>query len=258
MKIFKEMGSLARSDISLNQFYGIEIDDFASEIARVALWLAKHQMSVEFFKQFGRNKSTLPLSESGNIVHGNACRLDWEEVCPKNENDEIYILGNPPYLGYSRQNSEQKKDLLLIFNDYKNFKKLDYISCWFYNATKYISGLSKSYFAFVSTNSIVQGEQVSILWPLLYNYNVEISFAVNSFKWTNNAKGNAGVTVVIIGLGNINNNSKKLINNNIVKQVKKINSYLIPTNDIIIKPRNLPISNFPLLQKEVCQMMEVI
>ena len=249
MEIFKEMGSLALSEISLNQFYGIEIDDFAHEIATLALWLTKHQMNVEFFKEFGRTNPTLPLTDAGNIVQGNACRLDWEEVCPKSVYDEIYILGNPPYFGYSKQNNEQKKDLSLIFNYYKNFKKLDYISCWFYNATKYISGLSKSYFAFVSTNSIVQGEQVSILWPLLYNYNVEISFAVNSFKWTNNAKGNAGVTVIIIGLGNTNNKIKKLINNNISKQVKKINSYLIPTNDIIIKPRNLSLSNFPLLQK---------
>ena len=109
MEIFKEMGSLALSEISLNQFYGIELDDFAHEIAILALWLTKHQMNVEFFKEFGRTNPTLPLSDAGNIVQGNACRLDWEEVCPKNENDEIYILGNPPYVGSRNQNEAQKQ-----------------------------------------------------------------------------------------------------------------------------------------------------
>ena len=115
MEIFKEMGSLALSEISLNQFYGIELDDFAHEIAILALWLTKHQMNVEFFKEFGRTNPTLPLTDAGNIVQGNACRLDWEEVCPKNEDDEIYILGNPPYVGSRNQTKEQKNDLKLLF-----------------------------------------------------------------------------------------------------------------------------------------------
>jgi len=128
MEIFKEMGSLALSEISLNQFYGIELDDFAHEIAILALWLTKHQMNVEFFKEFRRTNPTLPLTDSGNIVQGNACRLDWEEVCPKNVNNEIYILGNPPYLGTRNQNKEHKSDMSFTFQNKKNFKSLDYIS----------------------------------------------------------------------------------------------------------------------------------
>ena len=246
MKIFKEMGSLALSDISLNQFYGIEIDDFASEIARVALWLAKHQMSVEFFKQFGRNKSTLPLSESGNIVHGNACRLDWEEVCPKNENDEIYILGNPPYLGSSMQNKNQKEDLKIVLSNIGSYKNLDYIACWFKNASDYITD-SNSSFAFVSTNSICQGEQVALLWPYIFNRNQEIGFAHQSFYWNNNAKNSAAVIVVIVGLRNLSNHKKTIIKNGIKQYVNFINPYLTKGNAPFLKRRNDCISNLPAM-----------
>ena len=125
MEIFIEMGSLALSEISLNQFYGIELDDFAHEIAILALWLTKHQMNVEFFKEFGRTNPTLPLTDSGNIVQGNACRLDWEMVCPKKEDDEIYIFGNPPYLGSSMQSKNQKEDLKIVLSNIGNYKNLD-------------------------------------------------------------------------------------------------------------------------------------
>ena len=249
MEIFKEMGSLALSEISLSQFYGVEIDEFAKEIAILALWLSKHQMNVEFFKAFGRTNPTLPLTETGNIFCDNACRVDWKQICPKGEKDEIYILGNPPYLGYSRQNEAQKKDVSLTFGEYNNFKKIDYIGCWFYNSSKYIFGVSNSRFAFVSTNSITQGEQVSLLWPLIYNYNLEIGFAYNSFKWDNNAKGNAGVSVVIIGIQNIQKNKKFLINGSLKQKVNKINSYLISREEVIVKSRTYPLSKLPTLLK---------
>ena len=202
MEIFKEMGSLALSEISLNQFYGIELDDFAHEIAILALWLTKHQMNVEFFKEFGRTNPTLPLKDAGNIVQGNACRLDWEEVCPKNENDEVYILGNPPYKGFSQQDKGQKEDLLYT---YGKTTKLDYISIWYVLGSKYINNSLKSSFAFVSTNSICQGEQVALLWPSVLNESKEIFFAYTSFKWSNNAQNNAGVTVIITGIRNKTN-----------------------------------------------------
>ncbi len=144
--------------IKLNQFYGIELDDFAHEVAILSLWLAEHQMNQEFKKLFGDCTPTLPLKDGGNIVCGNATRLDWEEVCPKNEGDEIYILGNPPYLGRKLQNDEQKEDTEFVFKGFGKYKNIDYIGCWFYKGSLYLDENIK--IAFVSTNSISQGTQV--------------------------------------------------------------------------------------------------
>ena len=244
MEIFKEMGSLALSEISLNQFYGIELDDFAHEIAILALWLTKHQMNVEFFKEFGRNNPTLPLTDAGNIVQGNACRLDWEEVCPKNENDEIYILGNPPYLGSSMQSDVQKNELKFVCGSFSNFKNLDYISIWFYLASKYCSNYNVK-FAFVSTNSICQGEHVSLLWPNLFLFDIEIFFAQKSFKWSNSAKGKAVVTVVVIGIQNKSNKRKKIFTDSSVKFVDRISPYLTYGKNNIVYRRSTTLSDLP-------------
>lgn len=165
MHILKELGGFAFSGIHLNNFYGIELDDFAHEIAKLSLWLAEHQMNVEFFNEFGRTNPTLPLQEAGQIVCGNACRLDWEKVCSKNEGDEIYILGNPPYLGARNQNEDQKNDMQLVYKGDLTYKDSDYISCWFIKGAEYIKGNNLAKFSFVSTNSICQGEQVAYLWP---------------------------------------------------------------------------------------------
>ena len=243
MEIFKEMGALALSEISLNQFYGIELDDFAHEIAILALWLTKHQMNVEFFKEFGRTNPTLPLTDAGKIVQGNACRLDWEEVCPKGDSDEIYILGNPPYIGARVQNKEQKEDLEIVLNTFSKYKDLDYIACWFYKGSKYIQGINGD-LAFVSTNSICQGLQVGLLWPTIFKLNIEIKFAHTSFKWTNNAKGNAGVTVCIIGLSNNSNKQKLIYANGLGKHVKSINAYLSDGSNTIVSRRSKPLSDF--------------
>jgi len=198
------------SRIQLNQFYGIEIDDFACEIAKLSLWLAEHQMNVKFREVFGDCHPSLPLKESGKIVCDNATTINWEDVCPKTsviaseakqskEEDEIYILGNPPYLGTRNQKEEHKADIVEVFKGIKNYKNLDYIACWFLLAKKYIKNYNAE-FVFVSTNSISQGDQVSLLWPHILEDDVEIFFAHQSFKWTNNAKKNAGVTCVIIGM----------------------------------------------------------
>lgn len=243
MEIFKEMGSLALSEISLNQFYGIELDDFAKEIAILALWLTKHQMNVEFFKEFGRANPTLPLRDAGNIVQGNACRLVWEEVCPKSENDEIYILGNPPYLGFQERNKSQKDDVSKVFSEIGNVKRIDYIGCWFKLGADFIEN-SKVKLAFVSTNSICQGEQVSLLWPYIYSKTKEIFFCHQSFDWGNNATKNAGVTVVIIGIQNKSNSKKYIYSNNISKEVLNISPYLLDGNNTIIYQRNTSVSNF--------------
>ena len=244
MLILKELGGFAFSGIHLNNFYGIELDDFAHEIAKLSLWLAEHQMNVEFFNEFGRTNPTLPLQEAGQIVCGNACRLDWEKVCPKNEGDEIYIMGNPPYLGSRNQDREQKIDMELTFKNVGDYKKLDYISCWFYKASEYIINSVFKY-AFVTTNSITQGEQVPLLWPLIFNFNQEIEFAHQSFKWTNNAKENAGVAVVIIGIRSINSKDKSLYNQNLKLNVKNISPYLANSPNIFVFPRSKSISNFP-------------
>jgi len=239
--------SFIYSEINLTQFYGIEIDDFAHEIAKLSLWLAEHQMNKYFESQLeqGQSKPILPLKASGNITHANATRVDWEQVCPKAQDDEIYLLGNPPYLGYARQNKDQKDDMKLVFSNFKNYKKLDYITCWFLKGTTFIAKTNNKV-AFVTTNSITQGEQVAILWPNIFNKNIEIAFAHTSFKWENNAKGNAGVSVVIIGLQDENSTSEKIIYSETTKQVaKNINPYLVDSRNIFLKGINSSISNLP-------------
>tara|TARA_Y100000114_G_scaffold156111_1_gene182155 strand:- start:45821 stop:48487 length:2667 start_codon:yes stop_codon:yes gene_type:complete len=248
MKIFKENNLMALSGISLSQFYGIELDDFAHEIAQLSLWLAEHQMNVEFYKEFGRTNPTLPLKESGKIVHGNACRVDWEHVCPKNKEDETYLLGNPPYLGGRMQNSEQKEDIKLAYSQFKKAPKVDYISCWFLNGAKYIKN-SRSYFAFVTTNSICQGEQINMIWPhLLEDLELEIFFAYKGFKWENNAKKNAGVIVSIIGLRNPSSQPKYIFEGNLQSKAQNINPYLIDGNNFFIEKRTTPISDLKRME----------
>lgn len=243
MKIFKELNEMALSNISLSQFYGIELDDFAHEVAILSLWLAEHQMNQVFFKEFGRGKPALPLTSAGNVVHGNACRLNWEEVCPKNSEDETYIIGNPPFLGSRNQNESQKEDMRNSFeNDYKS---LDYIACWFYKGAKFINNFNAK-FAFVSTNSICQGEQVSILWPRVLSDTQEIFFAHNAFKWTNNAKSQAAVIVVIIGIRNKSTDLKKIFGGGRYSNVTNINPYLTEGNTLFFNRRSKPISKFPI------------
>lgn len=226
------------SHISLSQFYGIEIDDFAHEVAMLALWLAEHQMNVEFNKQFHRNNPTLPLKEAGNIVQGNACRLKWEDVCPKKEGDEIYVLGNPPYLGSRNQNNTQKADLKFVFK--KDYKSLDYISAWFYKGAEYIKN-SNSSMAFVSTNSITQGEQVALLWERIFSFSLEISFAHQTFAWENNAKSKAAVFVIIVGLRNKSNKEKYIYRKGQKETVANINPYLTTAKSSFIYRRSKPL-----------------
>jgi type I restriction-modification system DNA methylase subunit len=228
------------SRIQLNQFYGIEIDDFAHEIAKLSLWLAEHQMNLVFFNEFRRTNPTLPLKEAGKIVCVNACRIEWESVCPKEKDDEIYILGNPPYLGSRNQEKSHKDDMKFVFK--KDYKSLDYIACWFYIGSQFIRGFNAK-LAFVSTNSISQGEQVALIWPRVLEDDLEIFFAHQSFKWQNNAKHNAGVIVAVIGLSNISKNKKYIFNQNVKHEVQKINSYLTSSDQIFITRISKPISN---------------
>lgn len=239
------------TNIRLSQFYGIEIKDFAHEMAVLSLWLVEHQMNQLFDEKlegYGESKPILPLKEAGHITCDNAARIRWEDVCAKDSYSEIYVIGNPPYLGYSRQDDEQKKDIDITFSGIKNYKKLDYISCWFYKATLYIQDTTIKY-AFVSTKSITQGEQVALMWPLILNRNQEIFFAHQSFKWTNNAKGNAGVSVIIVGIRNIQNKEKVIFRNNIRQIVSNISPYLTNGGNLIVQKRSTPLSNLPVMMK---------
>lgn len=244
--ILKELQMLTFSSIQLRNFYGIEISDFACEVAKLSLWLAEHQMNMIFKETFGQCNPTLPLKEAGQIVCGNSTRLDWSAVCPKN-GQETYVLGNPPYLGSSMQNEEQKQELAHVCRNFANYKNLDYIACWFYIGAQYIQN-SSSTLAFVSTNSICQGDSVGLLWPHIFDLDVDISFAYESFKWSNNAKHNAGVTCTIIGLKNKSFEKEKFIfSNRQIKSVKNISPYLYDGRSIIVHHRSTPVSNFPTM-----------
>lgn len=235
------------TDIQLSQFYGIEIDDFAHEMAILSLWLAEHQMNKVFEERlmdFGKSKPILPLKEAGQITQGNATRRDWNEVCPITEKDEVYVIGNPPYLGSRNQDKDQKDDMKLVFS--KDYKSLDYIAAWFYKGANYIKG-NNSKCAFVSTNSVCQGDQVALTWSRILSDKIEIDFAYQSFKWENNAKGNAGVTVIILGLRNTSNEPKYLFKDKFKQEVKNINPYLVDASNIVVIGRNNPISNFPAM-----------
>lgn len=243
LQLINDKWKTAMSGLRLTQFYGIEIDDFAHETAKLSLWLAEHQMNLEFKEVFGAAKPTLPLQDGGHIVCGNATRLDWEGVCPKDKDAEIYILGNPPYLGARNQNKNQKSDMSIVAGHIKGHKNLDYIACWFIKASQYIAQTELKY-AFVSTNSISQGTQVSMLWPHIL-IELEIFFAHQSFIWSNNAKGKAGVTCVVIGVRKISRSSKYIFNGNLSRSVNHINAYLSDASDIYLSNRRHSLSRLP-------------
>lgn len=231
-------------NIQLHQFYGIEIDDFCHETAILSLWLAEHQMNSLFRKEFDVKIQALPLRPSGNIVCANACRIDWEDVCPHSREEEVYIMGNPPYLGSSMQDEEQKNDKEFVLKELKSYKDLDYIACWFYLGAKYILDSTARY-AFVSTNSICQGEQVAMIWKPIFDMEQEIFFAHTSFKWSNNAKSQAAVICVIVGVQNQSSSLKYLYVDGKRKCVKGINCYLAEGTNLIITKRGKVISQIP-------------
>jgi hypothetical protein len=248
-RTLRELGEpeLPMSNISLQQFYGIELDDFACDTATLSLWLVEHQMNNKFESAFGIRPNALPLRPSGNIVCGNACRLDWNEVCPHTEIEEVYVMGNPPYLGRSLREDSHQRDMDFVFeNIFDKYKDLDYIACWFYKGAKYIEH-TQSLCSFVTTNSICQGIQVSLLWSQLLSV-ISIYFAYSSFKWGNNAKNNAGVTCTIIGIKPTNRDKNKYIfmwGSSI--EVQNISPYIIASNTNIVYPTNAPINNLPLM-----------
>lgn len=241
-----QMTMRLESGIKTNQFYGIEISDFACETAKLSLWLAEHQMNMQFEEIFGKCKPTLPLEDGGNIHCGNATRVTWDKVCRPNKDEEIYILGNPPYLGATVQTKEQKQDVVIACDDFKGSKLLDYIGAWFYKASKFIEKYPNTKSAFVSTNSVSQGSLVPILWPEVLKNNAVIFFAHSTFVWKNNARNNAGVECVVIGLESTQMKSKKyLYKDNHVVECKNISPYLIDGETEYVFPSKKPLNGLP-------------
>ncbi|MFM2407259.1 MAG: hypothetical protein RL358_1, partial [Pseudomonadota bacterium] len=186
--------------VRVSQFYGIEIDESAAHIARVAMWITDHQLNLEAAARFGTTRPSVPLIDSATIVCGNALRLNWREVLLPEQCS--YVLGNPPFAGYSYQSAEQKSDMAQVFGKLKGAGVLDYVTCWYAKAAEYIANApDEIQVAFVSTNSITQGEQVAILWSYLFSQGIHINFAHRTFQWSNEGKGIAAVHCVIVGFG---------------------------------------------------------
>lgn len=243
------VSEMARVDV--DQFYGIEIDEWPARIAEVAMWLIDHQMNMLISEAFGQYYARLPLKKSAHIVNANALRIDWEEVVPKNELS--YILGNPPFIGKHYQSAQQKSDFGFVFNKIRASKSLDFVASWFLLAARYIQD-SKIEVALVSTNSICQGEQVGVLWNhLLFEYGIKINFAHKTFQWNNEAKGKAAVHVIIVGFSTFNRKKKILFEYETPKSepdlifADNISPYLVTTGNTIISSRSKPICNVPNL-----------
>lgn len=231
------------------QFYGIEIEEFPARIAETAMWLMDHQMNELAAKTFGKNIPDLPLGKGATIYIGNALQKDWEEIVSKNE--LAYIFGNPPFIGSRIMDQQQKSDMMSVFGKMRELGFLDYVTAWYLKAAKFIQD-TKIKVAFVSTNSITQGEQAGILWDTLMNkYEIKIHFAHKTFKWTNDAKGKAAVYCVIVGFANFNIDKKLIFEyENINGEpheivVKNINPYLVDAENIIIHNRQQALCNVP-------------
>jgi hypothetical protein len=249
-QLVTDISSIIQVDV--DQFAGIEYDEFAVRVAEVAMWLIDHQMNVKVSNEFGQYFVRLPLKKAAKIVHGNSLRIDWESVVAKEKLN--FILGNPPFVGAMIMNDEQRNDIAYVFNGEKGTGVLDYVCAWYLKASQ-ITQNNKINVGFVSTNSISQGEQVAILWNILFGkYKVKINFAHRTFKWTNEAKGNAAVHCVIIGFSYFDAIEKYIfdyqdINGEpLVIKAKNINPYLVDGNDIIINNRSVPVSDVPLMR----------
>ena len=239
--------------VSISQFYGIEINDFAVTVAKTALWIAESQMMKATEDIVNMNLDFLPLKTNAYITEGNALRLDWESVVAKNKLD--YIMGNPPFVGYSLQSKEQKADMLALYVDekgkpYKTAGKIDYVSGWYFKAAQLMQGTAIRT-AFVSTNSITQGEQVASVWkPLYERFGVHIDFAHRTFRWDSEATLKAHVHCVIVGFSEAKNAAPRVIyDEGSVQKVENINAYLVDMQDIFIESNKKPLCEVPEMQK---------
>jgi hypothetical protein len=255
-----------RSDIPLTNFRGIELRDFPAEIARLALVIAEYQCDVLYRDEKLALAEFLPLNAENWITCGNALRLGWLSVCPptgtgvthhaddlfhtpldqaqidfENQGGETYICGNPPYQGSVNQSSAQKEDMAAIFSKYiKTYKDLDYVAAWLVKAAEFQT-VAGGATAFVTTNSLTQGEQVAMLWPIIFSHGRKILFAHRDFRWKNNATENAGVTCVVVGIGN-SSNLRYIYDGDERRQVPNIGPYLTASEDIVVQKRTMPLS----------------
>jgi hypothetical protein len=246
-----DVSSIILTDV--DQFYGIEYEEFPARIAEVAMWLIDHQMNMLVSNEFGQYFVRLPLKKAAQIRHADALETDWESVVT--QNDLSFIIGNPPFIGSNVMSQNQRDSIIRELGNISGSGVLDYVTGWYIKAAKYIQN-TKIKVAFVSTNSIVQGEQTSILWGQMLNkYNIKIHFAHRTFKWSNEAKGNAAVYCVIVGFANYDTNNKSIFEYEDIKgeaheiKVKNINPYLIDSKDILINKKSNPICNVPQIFK---------
>ena len=230
--------------VSIQQFYGIEINDFAVTVATTALWISEAQMLRETEKIIRRDIDFLPLKSYTNIVEGNALRVDWQSVVPKEKLN--FIIGNPPFVGLSLRNESQQEDMANVFKGNDRAGRLDYVAAWYKKAANLIKGTNIEC-AFVSTNSIVQGEQVPVLWEDLFMHGITINFAHRSFIWSSEASQKAHVHCVIIGFATHNRTEKYLFENGITRQVENINGYLVNADNVFIQLRGKANPNVPKL-----------
>ena len=227
--------------VSIGQFYGFEINDFAVTVAKTALWIAESQMMKETEDIVNMNLDFLPLRSYANIIECNALRIDWNEFAPKDKLS--YVMGNPPFVGFTYMDSRQKEDMELVFGKTKN---LDYVSAWYMRAIEYIKG-TKIECAFVSTNSICQGESVPVLWNKLLPKGLVINYAYRTFVWNSEAKGKAAVHCIIVGFSLFNRKEKRIFDNENTLTVSRINPYLLEGEDIIVESRSKAISDVPAM-----------
>jgi hypothetical protein len=241
------------SQVNVDQCFGIETEEFPARIAQVALWMTDHQMNMRLSQEFGQFFSRLPRVTAPHIRHGNALRLDWRALVPPSP--EVYILGNPPFVGHQWRSAAQVADMDLIWGPEGRFGRLDYVACWYRKAIDYMAGTPALRAAFVSTNSITQGEQVGILWPELLRRGARIHFAHRTFQWTSEARGKAAVHCVIVGFGAGDVADKQLFDDESpradpqVARVTHINPYLVAAPDVFLPSRSSPWPGVPPIRK---------
>ena len=240
---------LAPIEVTIDQFYGIEINDFAVSVAKTALWIAEEQMMEETSEILLQPFDFLPLKSNGNIHEGNALRMNWSDVLPADECS--FIVGNPPFYGAKMQSDSQRADLFEVFHGAKNCKTVDYVSGWYVKAAEYMSPRTRV--AFVSTNSICQGEQVASVWEPVYNAGVRIDFAHDTFRWRNEANGQAHVFVIVVGFSKCGVAKKTLFHHvspddePVVSHPDIINAYLSPAPDAFVWNRKTPLCRIPAI-----------
>lgn len=235
------------AEFDAENLYGIESNRLSCQVAKLGLLFTMCQINRRLFDKKNSFYDLLQIVESNRLVSDNALQVNWEEFCPNNQ--EVYVIGNPSYKGAHKLNSDQKRDLINVFSQFEKMGEVDYSGAYFYLAAKYIKKNYNSAFAFVTTNSLTQGQQVDLLWPKLFELGVHISFAHSAFKWKNDAINNTAVTVVIIGIRNNGSSNKRIIfSSQHAKKVSWINPYLAP-GELIVKKKSKPISQLPKMVK---------